>query len=276
MARQRIRAFTLVELLVVIGIISILIAMLLPALNAARAAAQATACASNMRQIALAARMYANENGGRVPYAIDFDSNPYRTFFSLLTPQLHVPFNLDYQINHIGSNSPWLEQSVFVCPSDDSTVTASGPLYHEGGRCSYAVNGYVTDLYSPADKSIFGNGNNRGTLRLSQIRLPTTTILLMEAHGNNNKYGYGGTYTVKRYGVGSTYAYTRQSLGIAADMGKQGYHSRHNQRGVNNWAFVDGHVERMNWAQTIAPRNLWETDAGKQATAYVPGDGYTK
>ncbi len=64
---RRRTAFTLVELLVVIGIIAVLISILLPALNKARQAADATACLSNQRQIGLAVTMYGNQFKGYVP-----------------------------------------------------------------------------------------------------------------------------------------------------------------------------------------------------------------
>ena len=61
-------AFTLVELLVVIGIIALLVAILLPALSRSREQALRTQCASNIRQWGIAYQMYANANRGSFPY----------------------------------------------------------------------------------------------------------------------------------------------------------------------------------------------------------------
>jgi prepilin-type N-terminal cleavage/methylation domain-containing protein/prepilin-type processing-associated H-X9-DG protein len=90
-ARARIspRAFTLVELLVVIGVMSILLALLLPAVQAARGAARRTACQNQLRQIALAAHTHVDARG-RLPAGTDPDTSatPYRGWLVPLLPFL--------------------------------------------------------------------------------------------------------------------------------------------------------------------------------------------
>src|SRR5206468_8876098 len=63
------RAFTLVELLVVIGIIAVLISILLPTLAKVRRQAYTLQCSSNMKQLSMAMLMYIQDNKGRFPAA---------------------------------------------------------------------------------------------------------------------------------------------------------------------------------------------------------------
>src|ERR1700677_3535532 len=66
--RSCVLGFTLVELLVVVGIMALLIALLLPALSKARAAAMTTKCLSNLHQVGLATMSYVADNKGKLPY----------------------------------------------------------------------------------------------------------------------------------------------------------------------------------------------------------------
>jgi prepilin-type N-terminal cleavage/methylation domain-containing protein len=76
---SRPNAFTLVELLVVIGIISLLIAILLPALNKAREQANLIDCQSRLRQMGQALAIYATENNGLLPYGVIDSGEPWES-----------------------------------------------------------------------------------------------------------------------------------------------------------------------------------------------------
>jgi prepilin-type processing-associated H-X9-DG protein len=63
---RRLGAFTLIELLIVVGLISVIMSLLLPVIGKARAAARSTACLSNVRQLGMAWQLYTAENKGRL------------------------------------------------------------------------------------------------------------------------------------------------------------------------------------------------------------------
>ncbi|MBN2711464.1 MAG: type II secretion system protein [Planctomycetes bacterium] len=101
------RAFTLVELLVVVAIISILAGLLLPALQHAMAAAQTMECANNERQLGLCVFLFVDDHGGYLPCANYSENKAYPHGDELFPPMDAVSGQIRGYANSLAANSFW-------------------------------------------------------------------------------------------------------------------------------------------------------------------------
>ncbi len=146
------RAFTLVELLVVIAIIGILVALLLPAVQAAREAARNTQCRSNLKNMALALQNYASTFGTLPPGGIT-DGYCCGTPSGASWPILILPFVEEtalydrYDFNEFNEhpNNQFVRESqveLYKCPVDEETDELGRPASGPGANLLYARGSY--------------------------------------------------------------------------------------------------------------------------------------
>ena len=176
--------FTLIELLVVIAIIAILAAMLLPALSKAKEAAKSAQCISNLHQISLATKQYADDNrdtyycdaNGVMQNGGEWTANPNSSV--LLAPSDdNAYWALGFYAYFAGN------QKLFSCP--DGTVVdewrdAGLKFPHSfWANSSYGVCQYLTDAYSGPGTQY--GANAKGPMKTTRYLSPQSTIFCQDA-----------------------------------------------------------------------------------------------
>jgi len=235
-------AFSLVELLIVIGIIAILVAILVPSLIRARQNAQLITCASNLHQLALANLLYAGDNHTYCVLASsdifddldDGEGGHWR--WHGYRAAAGQPFN-----PALGPLAPYLGVGGQVknCPLFDPSIGAATGNNFEDGCGGYGYNemyiGGRADLYGYYPQA-FGTA-----AKIPQILHPATTIMFTDA-GMAQPYGNG--VIVTEYSLCEP-PWAQENPGlpgppINTDQSSPSIHFRHRGRASVAWA--DGHV----------------------------------
>ena len=267
--RTALLGFTLVELLVVIGIIAILMAILLPALNSARARANDVRCAAHMKQVATAFLEYATNNRGRFPPNNTMTS-PGRLWYDKERMGKYLP--------DIGPPSSNIKGGALICPADDNVYR------------SYAMNVWVgCEVLNQAYSDIATFPNKPydpapGVRWKPGDRQADRVFLLLEAWGTTGGWttGWLAAPTVgapgkppvspgRRFGVGggcnpliNTVRYGLRNSEIAFPRHDSPRNFDQSLGGRANFAFCDGHVEMLTRRELADPdtglstlRGLW-------------------
>jgi prepilin-type processing-associated H-X9-DG protein len=222
----------LIELLVVIAIIAILAGMLLPALSRAKEAGKRIACVNNMRQIGLAATMYADDNESTYPVRqLGTDPGAWPTTLF----------------------DGYKDLRLLVCPTDGpNPATAGSNPAHKPDQAprSYIMNGW-NDYWQESVEAAGGTFNvdqtvGKGTPE-SAIKYPSDTIMFGEKLTESTHFFMDFLET--------------SPTSLSGNLFDEVEHGRHsslgNGTGGSNYVFADGSARYIRFWGALSPVNLW-------------------
>ena len=240
--------FTLVELLVVVSIIALLLAMLLPALGAARVLAKDVVCMTNTRQQAMATRAYTNDFQGFLPaFRIHPDSGdwPKPNPWNDMRSQWNI-YVWDVLREYIPADHDLVsgkQRQTWICP------TYTPPAGLTGG---YGQN--TSDLDS--DKYL-----HRFTFKGKSGSLRTFKVDTLEFPANYVLTGDAGMYTTRAWGASQILYWDvtdRATMGgfrhgLKGTDNLRDFRPRQDLEGKANYAFTDGHAETLGTSDEEIP-----------------------
>ena len=249
------KAFTLVELLVVISVIALLMGLLIPALAAARSQARSVICKTNLHQLLIANIGYATENDGfYVPAAQDM----YNQMGGLCRwhgkrKTVNDPFNPNQSplIAYLGDGQ------VKECPGRprlEKGNTWAQSFEKGGGGYGYNMTYLGSRLWQ---KGMDWQKSYQMTTKMEEVKTPASTLMFadcaMSMQGQLIEY----SFTEQPFIVSSGTAF--DGSGTIKMYTSPSIHFRH--RGLANIGWVDGHVSSMKMSQTNTAQNVYGDDS---------------